>query len=337
LIEAGVKAVINAGKTMSGRIMTKGPLMLLQSEIPVLEINPLWFPFFQDGMSIELNESGISFEHIVIPCTLFTRSRWSQLYEQAAGCFHERLAGFIDNSLYYADKERSFILSPFPCPRLRTKLEGSHVVVVSRGNGYREDLDTIRAYIKRNRPVLVAVDGGADALLGNGFVPDLIIGDMDSVTDAALRCGAEIIVHSYSDGRSPGLERVRSLGLTCETLSAPGTSEDIALLLAYEMKAEWIVSIGAHSHMNEFLEKGRAGMGSTLLVRMKIGGKLIDMKGIHYLQSREKRGLFQRFGRSSLWEWTGWGAAVILAAAFVFSRQSSGVAEAWMSLRTMLP
>jgi len=280
LIRADVKAVINAGKTMSGLVMTKGPLLLLEHGTPIMEVNSLWFPFFYDGMNVSIDENGIWAGHVCIPYTLFNRERWAQKYCQADRCFHLQLDQFIENTLHFAREEKGMVLQPLSCPKLQTQMEHRHVLVVTRGNRYREDLASLRSYIRRHHPVLLGVDGGADALLDDGYKPDLIVGDMDSVSDRALLCGAELVVHSYLDGQAPGLERIQRLGLPSVLLSSKGTSEDVALLLAYEKNAELIVTVGTHSHMTDFLEKGRKGMGSTILVRMKVGGRLIDAKGI---------------------------------------------------------
>ena len=141
----------------------------------------------------------------------------------------------------------------------------------------------IKSYIDEVKPVLIGVDGGGDALLEFGFTPDIIIGDMDSVSDDCLLRSKEIIVHAYSDGRAPGLDRVKDLGLKSKIFTSPGTSEDIALLLAYEKNADLIVAVGTHSNMIDFLEKGRPGMASTFLVRLKVGGILVDAKGVNKL------------------------------------------------------
>ncbi|HVQ87669.1 MAG TPA: putative cytokinetic ring protein SteA, partial [Actinomycetes bacterium] len=106
---------------------------------------------------------------------------------------------------------------------------------------------------------------------------------MDSVSDEALRCGAEIVVHAYRDGRAPGLARVEDLGVTPVVFPATGTSEDIAMLLADDKGAEIIVAVGSHVTLVEFLDKGRSGMASTFLTRLRVGGKLIDAKGVSRL------------------------------------------------------
>ena len=147
----------------------------------------------------------------------------------------------------------------------------------------------MRAYIAEVRPVLIAVDGGADALLEAGLKPDVIIGDFDSVSTAALRSRTELVVHAYPGGRAPGAERLDQLSLTYKVFEGTGTSEDMAMLLAFEKGAELIVAVGTHASMVEFLDKGRAGMASTFLVRLKVGPILVDAKGVNRLYQRRVR------------------------------------------------
>ncbi len=141
----------------------------------------------------------------------------------------------------------------------------------------------LRPYIREYRPILLGVDGGADALLEAGYRPDVIVGDMDSVSDAALTSGAEVVVHAYPDGRAPGLQRVQDLGVRAVVFPAAGTSEDVAMLLADEKGASLIVAVGTHATLVEFLDKGRQGMASTFLTRLRVGGKLVDAKGVSRL------------------------------------------------------
>ena len=215
--------------------------------------------------------------------TILTEAMIKEQMAEAEANLIPLAAEFIDNTLKFAQREKGFVLGGVEFPDLDTELQGRHVVVVVRGHNYRPDLYALRSYITEAHPVLVGVDGGADALMEIGHRPDLIVGDMDSVSDAALEGGAELLVHAYTDGRAPGLERVRELGLVAKTMAAPGTSEDIALLLAYEHGAALIVAVGTHSNMIDFLEKGRPGMASTFLVRLKIGALLVDARGVSEL------------------------------------------------------
>ena len=148
----------------------------------------------------------------------------------------------------------------------------------------------LRPYIREFQPVLVAVDGGADALLEVGLRPDVIIGDFDSVSEEALACGADLVHHVHPDGRAPGRENLLGFGRApTSEFVAEGTSEDVAMLLAAEAGAELIVAVGTHASMVEFLDKGRAGMASTFLTRLRLGPLLVDAKGVNRLYETRLR------------------------------------------------
>jgi uncharacterized membrane-anchored protein len=283
LAASGVMAVVNASPTMTGAYPAKGPLILFRKKIPILEIGRADFARFQDGGFVQIFTDALRAADNVVSYRTFDLARWLKLYRAAQSNADRLLLTFIDNTLDYARREKSFVLERLQLPPLATRLAGRHAIVVARGSGCAADLRAVASYIARFRPVRIGVDGGADVLLAAGHRPDLIVGDMDSVSDRALRCGAELIVHAYPDGRAPGLARVRGLGLQAHVVPSFGTSEDVALLVAHEARAERIVALGVRRHMVDFLEKGRGGMGSTLLIRMKLGGKLIDADGIRFL------------------------------------------------------
>ncbi len=194
-----------------------------------------------------------------------------------------QLEAFAANTMEYLRRERELLLDGVGVPDITTELEGRHALVVVRGYHYKQDLQTLRHYIREFRPVLIGVDGGADALMEEGHRPDLIVGDMDSVSDATLTSGAEVVVHAYRDGNAPGLDRVRKLGIDPVVFPATGTSEDVAMLLADDKGATIIVAVGTHATLVEFLDKGRSGMASTFLTRLRVGGKLVDAKGVSQL------------------------------------------------------
>jgi uncharacterized membrane-anchored protein len=282
LIKAKIKMVINASPSQTGRYPNPGPAFLLQQGIMILDnVGKEIFQKVHEGDLLEIRENQIWKDEVFIGEGQFLEldavlKNIKKLRHMQAN----ELDKFLHNTLEYAMKEKDLILGTLQMPEVKTKFEGKPVLVVVRGQNYREDLTIIKSYIDDVNPVLIGVDGGADALLEFGFIPDIIIGDMDSVTDSALKSGAEIIVHAYTDGRAPGLSRVEKLNLSATIFPAPGTSEDIALLLAFEKGADLIVAVGTHSSMVDFLEKGRAGMGSTFLVRLKVGSILVDARGV---------------------------------------------------------
>jgi uncharacterized membrane-anchored protein len=222
--------------------------------------------------------------------------------DQANAGVPTQIDSFAANTLEFLRRERDLLTNGVDMPELATAMKDRHVLVVVRGYRYREDLRALRPYIREYRPVLLAVDGGADALLEAGYRPDVIIGDMDSVSDEALQAGAELVVHAYPDGRAPGMARLQGLGLDAARLPAPGTSEDVALLVADARGASLIAVVGTHWTLEEFLDKGRPGMASTFLTHLRVGSKLVNARGVHQLyQSRI----------------SGWALAVLVVAAAV--------------------
>lgn len=285
LVGARPKIVINADRSITGRYRCPGPGILLDSGIPVLDgVGSHLIDAIADGDAIEVVGDHVYREGELIGSGVWvTRDTLELAYRKAEENLEAELEKFVVNTLQYAVKEKGIILGDMDIPSVETAISGRHCLIAVRGPRYEEDLDAVAPYVREMSPVLMGVDGGADALMERGFLPDIIVGDMDSVSDRALFSGAELIAHSYPDGRSPGSERLAKLGLSHKTFSCPGTSEDIAMLLAYEKDASLIVAVGAHSNMLDFLEKGRPGMGSTFLVRLKVGAALVDAKGVSQL------------------------------------------------------
>lgn len=285
LLEAKVKAVINASPSISDRYPNGGPLTLVESGVLLVDnAGRDVIDLVREGQVIEISGGRvISGDRVVAAGESLTageiRARMISLRENMR-CV---MCDFVTNTLEYARREIGLITGDYAVPDIKTVFKGRHALIVVRGQNYKEDLNAIKSYIEEMKPLLVGVDGGADALVEAGYIPDLIIGDMDSISDSTLFCGAELVAHAYKDGTSPGLERIRGLGLTSAAFAAPGTSEDIAMLLAYEKGSALIVLVGAHSNIHDFLEKGRKGMASTFLVRLKVGSILVDAKGVGML------------------------------------------------------
>ncbi len=279
-----VKAVINTCSSISSKYPNKGPSILLAAGIVIIDgCNPGIMDKLQDGDRIRIDENMVYRDKEWIATGIrLTPEIIQDKLNKARDNLNDELDRFIDNTLRYARQEKELILD-IDVPDIGIDFKGRHALIVVRGKDYQADLNTVKSYIREMKPIIVAVDGGADACLDMGFVPDVIVGDMDSITDKGLQCGGILVVHAYPDGRAPGLQRIEELGLTARVFPAPGTSEDIAMLLAYEKGAELITAVGTHTHMIDFLEKGRAGMASTMLVRLKVGNKLVDAKGLSKL------------------------------------------------------
>jgi uncharacterized membrane-anchored protein len=290
LVRCQPVAVLNAAVSSTGRYPNEGPLVLLEAGIPLVDdLGPELMRRIADGDRVVVSGGSIALadepERVVLEGRRQSTAAVRAVHLESRSNMGGALNSFVENTVEFIDANRDILDDEIDVPDLGRDWHGRQVLLVVRGNDYREDLLLLRqmGYVREVRPVLLAVDGGADALIELGMRPDVIIGDMDSVSDDALRSGAQLVVHGYRDGRAPGAERLRRLGLDHAVFTASGTSEDVAMLLAYGLGAELIVAVGTHSSMVDFLDKGRAGMASTMLTRMKVGPVLVDAKGVSRL------------------------------------------------------
>ena len=287
LVDRGIAAVVNAEESLTGRYPNTGPLLLVQAGIRVLDgVGPAIMDDLTEGQVVELKGDTVVVDgEVVARGTVLTEDLVTERLDAAKATMGAELERFAANTLAYIQTEGHLLIDDPDVPDVPVDIRGRHVLIVVRGIDYKDDLAVLRAsgYLNEVKPLLVGVDGAADALLALGLTPDIIIGDFDSVSDEAIGCGAVLVVHGYRDGRAPGGDRIRELGHDYVVFSSEGTSEDIAMLLAFERGAELIVAVGTHSSMAEFLDKGRGGMASTFLVRMKVGPVLVDAKGVSRL------------------------------------------------------
>jgi uncharacterized membrane-anchored protein len=296
LVQRKVAAVVNAGRSSTGRYPNLGPLLLATAGIPIVDDAGPAVMQVTEGARLVIDGDRVLRDLPSGPVEVAAGRRLEleeveRRLDEAKQSIAGEIERFAENTISYIKDERDVLLEAARLPEVKTDFHGRHVLVVVRGYDYKDDLLALRSYIREVNPLLVGVDGGADALVDNGLRPDMIIGDMDSVTTETLLSGAELVVHGYAGGAAPGLERLEALGLESVVFEATGTSEDIAMLLAFEHGAELIVAVGTHANLIEFLDKGRKGMASTFLVRLRVGPILVDAKGVSRLyRGRVRRG-----------------------------------------------
>jgi uncharacterized membrane-anchored protein len=285
LVECGVAAVVNAATSISGRYPNLGPEILVANGIPLLDgVGTGVLADVRDGDIIRLFEGSLyAGDRVVATGEQQTIDTVRQAMADARTGLAVQLEAFAANTMEYLRRDRDLLLDGVGVPEIATELAGKQVLVVVRGYNHREDLTALRRYIRAYHPVLIGVDAGADVLLESGYRPSMVVGDLESLSNEALQCGAEIVVRTDPDGRAPDLDRIHNLGLTAVEFAASGTSEDAALLLADAKGAALIATAGTHATLAEFLDKGRSGMASTFLTRLRVGGKLVDAKSVNRL------------------------------------------------------
>jgi len=290
-----VAAIVNADLSITGRYPNTGPLLIAQAGIPILDgVGPEVMTRVAEGQVVRIEDDRLlSGDEVIATGTRQTEATIGDILDVARTSIGAELEQFASNTLEYIRTEGHLLVDSPDMPEVPVDFKGRHVLIVVRGIDYKSDLAVLRrsGYLGEMRPLLVGVDGGADALVELGYKPDVIIGDFDSVSERALRCGAVLVVHAYPGGEAPGALRLKELGLDHQVFESAGTSEDIAMLLAFERGAELIVAVGTHNSMVEFLDKGRAGMASTFLVRLKVGPSLVDAKGVSRLYENRIRKL----------------------------------------------
>jgi uncharacterized membrane-anchored protein len=294
LISAGAAAVLNCRPSTSGSYPNLGPQLLVEAGVLLVDLpDDTLFGALSDGeeITVRLGPQGVG--DVLHKGRVLARGEVLDLARVRAETearrreVGEALERFAHNTIEHMREERELLAGKIEMPRFATDFRDRSALVVVRGVDHQRDLRALRPFIRDVRPVIVAVDGGAEAVLEAGLVPDMIVGDMDSAGEAtllaAVQGGAELVVHSYSDGRAPGRARLETLGLSFKLVPAPGTSQDVAMLIAAEKGARLIVSVGSQFNLVEFLDRNRRGMSSTFLTRLRIGEILVDAKGVSRL------------------------------------------------------
>lgn len=327
LVACKPRAVLNAANLTSGRYPNLGPSILYEAGIVLIDDLGADIMDLLEGDTVHIKGDAVYRDNQLIAQGVRQDAQSIAASKEAARAgMPTQLKAFASNTMEYVEREQDLIFDDLDIPDISTNVENRHVLVVVRGYHYKEDLAALRPYIREYRPIIIGVDGGADAVLAEGYTPDIIVGDMDSVSDKALTCGAEIVIHAYRDGRAPGKKRVEDLGIKHIVFPCTGTSEDIAMLLADDKGAELIVAVGTHNTLVEFLDKGRSGMASTFLTRLVVGSKLVDAKGVSLLY------------RSRIPTWllivllvAGFAAIVVALWATAGGQTLFGIVQAWWS------
>jgi len=285
LVAAGVVAVLNCRPSSTGRYPNMGPMLLTQAGVTLVDLpDDTLFDRLKDGQAVEIRGGDVlRGGEVIASGELQSPESVQAATDQRRAEIGEALEAFARNTVEHMVEERELLSGRIDLPRFDTSFQDRQTLIVVRGVHHERDLRALRPYIRDMRPVLVGVDGGANAILEAGYRPDMIVGDMDSASEPTLKCGAELVVHAYTDGTAPGRDLLESLGVPYKTVAAPGTSQDIAMLIAAEKGADLIVSVGSQFNLVEFLDKNRRGMSSTFLTRLRLGEILVDAKGVSRL------------------------------------------------------
>lgn len=270
-------AVLNAARSISGRYPNLGPQVLLAAGIPLVDdLGPdvLGVP---EGHVLRLAGGAVyDGERLLAEGEVATPESVAEAMAAARAGMATQLESFAANGMDHLRTEQALLLEGVGVPRLRTPIAGRPVLVVLPGEQGARDLTAVRPFLRQHRPVLIGVDGGADTILAARLRPDVVVGDLELVSDRALTSGAEVVVRSRRDGQAPGLARVQRLGVAHVVFPVGGSASDAALLLADAAGADLVVAAGTRVGLLDLLDAGRDRMAGTVLTRLKVGERLVD-------------------------------------------------------------
>jgi uncharacterized membrane-anchored protein len=280
LVAAGVSVVVNARPSISGRYPNLGPEVLVAHDVALLDaVGTEIFAEVKEGTRLRLDADVLYIgDRVAARGVRQDAATIRAAMQDAKAGLSAQLQAFAASTQQHMELEKELLLDGIGLPELSTRFAGRHVLLVAKGYDYKSDLRALKHYIREFRPILVGVDAGADVLRDAGYQADLVVGELDLISDAALREAAEVVAHADHHGRVTGLARVQDLRIDPVVFGSAGTSEDAAMLLADAGSARLIVTVGMRATLEEFLDAGRGGIASTVLTRLKVGGRLVDAK-----------------------------------------------------------
>jgi uncharacterized membrane-anchored protein len=281
LIDAGVVAVVNASPMISGRYPNLGPERLVEAGVVVLDsAGPEIFDRLKDGAQVRI-DGGMVYtgETLVSSARELTADLVHSEMGRARTGLAAQLESFTHNSTEFLRREQDLLLHGHGVPRTVTDMADRSVVVAVRSHGWEEELRGIKPFVREQKPVLIGVDHGADALASAGHRPDVVVvtaGTDDLPSAAVLRRARDVVVLVERGAPRGATERFERLGIRPLRFETTATTEDAALLLASAREASLIVGVGMHATLDDFLDRQRAGLASTFLTRLRLGPDLVD-------------------------------------------------------------
>lgn len=287
LIDAGVVAVVNSGPMVSGRFPNLGPERLVEAGVLVVDsAGPEMFDRLRDGTDVRIDAGSLhAGDTLVATGREVTADLVRSEMGRARSGLSAQLESFTHNSTEFLRREQDLLLHGHGVPRTATAMAGRPVVVTVRSHGWQDELRGIKPFVREQRPVLVGVDHGADALVEAGHRPDVVVvsGVDDLPSAAVLRKARDVVVLVERGAPRSATEQLQRLGIRPLRFETTATAEDAALLLASAREASLIVGVGMHATLDEFLDRRRAGLASTFLTRLKVGPDLVDASAVPQL------------------------------------------------------
>jgi len=312
-------AVVNAQRSLSGRLPTAGVLTLLDAGIPVLDAAGDGVLAIREGTQVSVDGGTVAAQGRVLEAERLTVEEVEARVHAAAADLHVHVASFTANALDVLDRDAALLLEGDGLPELRVPVDGRPVLVVtSRFAGASRALTR---FVRERRPVVIAVGSGADAARAAELAPRIVLGDVDAVGEESLRRAAQVIVHD-PEGRDAGRSRAQAAGLTHDVCDAALASEDLAVLAAHAGGASVVVVAGAREGLLDYVEDRSTAGAGALLARLVAGGAVVDARVLPAVYRH-------RYSPWTAWGSLGLGAAAVVLAAWGTPEGHDAMVAAW--------
>jgi uncharacterized membrane-anchored protein len=293
LVDAGVVAVLNASPFLSGRYPALGPALLAEAGLVLLD-RVEGVEQIPDGSRIRVHDEVVYVDGDPVALgRAVDATVLAEEMDQARAGLGTQLDTFTHNSAAFLRREEALLLHGEGLPALATKVAGRPALVVVDGNELAVRLRSVRAFVRERRPVLIGVDGGAEALRKAGYSPDVVVvgagADAEDLPSrSTLRDARDVVVRVERGDRRP-VEQLERIGVRAARVETGATTEDVGLLLAFAADATVIVGVGTHATLDDFLDRQRPGLASTYLTRLRVGQRLVDASSVPVLYSGRLR------------------------------------------------
>jgi len=301
LVEAGVAAVVNRAAMISGRFPNRGPQVLLDARIPMVDQaggvdGRDLLAAVADGRRIVLREGTVLVgDQVVAQGRELTAEDVEQQLAAAEAGMVTQLQTIAHNSAEFVRRDEALVLHGEGVPRLRTRLRGRAVVVVAQGPDDLAELRRIRRYLREVKPVVITTGEGLAVTQRAGLDPDVVVLDSraeELPSAKLLRSCRDVVVTEPPGGLragGAGSERFDRIGVRAVALRTSATTADAALLMADALGATPVVGVGLRGTLEEFLDGSREGLGSGYVTRLKVGPRLVDASAVPMLYSGQLR------------------------------------------------
>jgi uncharacterized membrane-anchored protein len=300
LVEAGVAAVVNRAQMISGRFPNRGPQLLLDAGIPMVDQadgtgGRDLLSAVADGRPVVLRGGTLlAGDQVLAEGRALTRDDVAHQLADAESGLTSQLHTLTHNSAEFLRREEALILHGEGVPRVRTRLRGRPVVVVGQGPDDAAELRRLRRYLREVRPVVIATGDGLAVTRAAGLSPDVVVldGRTEDLPGAkSLRACRDVVITEARGGprSGAGSDRFERIGVRAIAMQTTATPADAALLLADASGAAPIIGVGLRGTVEEFLDGTRDGLGSGYVTRLRVGPRLVDATAVPMLYSGQLR------------------------------------------------